>query len=64
MGFFVAAFVRDGSGESTRVTETVVAEDEEWNGFSGDEKVGEVVEPVKTATAEGSEKRKKKKRKH
>ncbi|CAG5143082.1 uncharacterized protein ALTATR162_LOCUS1280 [Alternaria atra] len=64
MGFFVAAFVRDGSGESTRVTETVVAEDEEWNGFSGDEKVEEVVEPVKTATAEGSEKRKKKKRKH
>jgi putative methyltransferase len=64
MGFFVAAFIRDGNEELTRVTDAVIAEDEEWNGFSGDEKAEEVVEPVKTATAEGSEKTKKKKRKH
>ncbi len=64
MGFFVAAFVRDGNSDSVQVTKTAVAEDDEWNGFSGDEKVEEIVEPTKTATANATEKRKKKKRKH
>ena len=64
MGFFVAAFVRDGSEDPTRITDAVIAGDEEWNGFSGDEKVEEKVEPVETGTVQGSEKRKKKKRKH
>ena len=58
MGFFVAAFVRDGSEDPTRITDAVIAGDEEWNGFSGDEKVEEKVEPVETGTVQGSEKRK------
>ncbi|KAG9191492.1 25S rRNA (cytosine2278-C5)-methyltransferase [Alternaria panax] len=65
MGFFVAAFVRDCSEESVQATGAAVAEDDEWNGFSGDEQAEEVVEPATTAKTEGSEKRKKKKkRKH
>ncbi|KAH6872239.1 S-adenosyl-L-methionine-dependent methyltransferase [Alternaria rosae] len=66
MGFFVAAFVRDGSSHSAPIMETAVAEaeDEEWNGFSGDEMVEEMAKPVETPAAEGIEKRKKKKRKH
>jgi len=66
MGFFVAAFVRDGSSHSAPIMETAIAEveDEEWDGFSGDEMVEEAVKPVEIPAAEGTEKRKKKKRKH
>jgi len=66
MGFFVAAFVRDGSPHSAPIMETAVAEvdDEEWDGFSGDEMVEETVKPVEIPAPEGTEKRKKKKRKH
>ncbi|KAI4701899.1 hypothetical protein J4E89_010418 [Alternaria sp. Ai002NY15] len=66
MGFFVAAFVRDGSSHSAPIMETAIAEvdDEEWDGFSGDEMVEETVKPVETPAAEGTEKRKKKKHKH
>ncbi|KAI4686732.1 hypothetical protein J4E81_008392 [Alternaria sp. BMP 2799] len=66
MGFFVAAFVRDGSSHSAPIMETAIAEveDEEWGGFSGDEMVEEAVKPVEIPAAEGTEKWKKKKRKH
>ncbi|KAI4697004.1 uncharacterized protein J4E84_000128 [Alternaria hordeiaustralica] len=66
MGFFVAAFVRDGSPHSAPIMETAVdeAEVEEFNGFSGDEMVEEMVKPVETPASGGTEKRKKKKRKH
>jgi putative methyltransferase len=60
MGFFVAAFVREGNQHPAQVTEVTVCEDEEWGGFSDHDEVGEVAVP--TVVDSGS--RKKKKRKH
>ncbi|KAE8867298.1 hypothetical protein PTNB73_05392 [Pyrenophora teres f. teres] len=41
MGFFVAAFVREGNSDPAQITEGVLNEDDEWNGFSDDEVVEE-----------------------
>ncbi|EMD94822.1 hypothetical protein COCHEDRAFT_1191617 [Bipolaris maydis C5] len=60
MGFFVAAFVREGDQQPAQGTEVAVSEDEEWGGFSDHGEVEETVAPV----IEESESRKKKKRKH
>ncbi|KAF1830443.1 hypothetical protein BDW02DRAFT_650637 [Decorospora gaudefroyi] len=58
MGFFVAAFVRQGLPGSVKGIE----EGEEWDGFSDDHGEGEVISANPPA-ANGSGKRKKKKRK-
>ena len=63
MGFFVAAFVREGTSDPTQITETVADEDDEWNGFSGDEVVEEA-DHMEVPAATGSGKRRNKKRKH
>ncbi|RMZ70836.1 NOL1 NOP2 sun family [Pyrenophora seminiperda CCB06] len=62
MGFFVAAFVRDGNSVPAQITEAIDGEDEEWNGFS-DHDVVEKADHVEVLVASSSEKRKKKKKK-
>ncbi|PZD46631.1 Sun, tRNA and rRNA cytosine-C5-methylase [Pyrenophora tritici-repentis] len=63
MGFFVAAFVREGNSDPTQIMEAVVNEDDEWNGFSDDEVVEEV-DHVEVLAVTSSGKWKNKKRKH
>lgn len=70
MGFFVAAFVRDldaGQGSGLHGGADAVmqeVEEDEWNGFSDDEKVEAAVakEPVNNGTSKPSKSKKKKQR--
>jgi putative methyltransferase len=65
MGFFVAAFVREGD-DSVQLTEPVAEETEpdEWNGFSDHDDADAEPVSANTPATNGSGKRKKKKRKH
>jgi putative methyltransferase len=63
MGFFVAGFVREPDEEPEPFSNAVIADDEEWGGFSDGGEVQES-EMIQEVDAEGSKKsRKKKKRK-
>lgn len=65
MGFFVAAFVREGDRYPEKATEVPIQEEEEeeWGGFSDHDEVEEV-EQAEVPVIKDSGTRKKKKRKH
>lgn len=61
MGFFVAAFVRDGDYDLAQVTEVVADETEEWTGFGDDDGNQEQELTIEKASEKPKKSKKKKK---